>query len=89
MCMFDITVATSVTANFTKNGRCHVDRGGNGDGTGTVTSAPAGIACQPTCSAGFASGQAVALTATAAAGIVLLRAGAGRDAVEQQDARSR
>ena len=39
-----------------------------GSGTGTVTSAPAGIACQPMCSASFASGQVVGLTATAAEG---------------------
>src|ERR1700723_430072 len=39
-----------------------------GTGTGTVTSTPAGINCQPTCSANFASGTQVALTATPAAG---------------------
>jgi len=39
-----------------------------GAGTGTVTSAPAGIACGTTCSATFASGTAVTLTATPAAG---------------------
>jgi hypothetical protein len=67
--MFDITVATSVTANFTKNvTNVTLTVAETGTGTGTVTSAPAGIACQPTCSASFASGQAVALTATAAAG---------------------
>jgi len=69
VCMFDITVATSVTANFTKNvTNVTLTVAETGTGTGTVTSAPAGIACQPTCSASFASGQAVALTATAAAG---------------------
>jgi hypothetical protein len=39
-----------------------------GTGTGTVTSAPAGINCQPTCTANFASGTVVTLTATPAAG---------------------
>jgi hypothetical protein len=69
VCMFDITVATSVTANFTKNvTNVTLTVAETGTGTGMVTSAPAGIACQPTCSASFASGQAVALTATAAAG---------------------
>jgi hypothetical protein len=69
VCMFDITVTTSVTANFTKNvTNVTLTVAETGTGTGTVNSAPAGIACQPTCSASFASGQAVALTATAAAG---------------------
>lgn len=34
-----------------------------GPGTGTVTSSPAGIACGPTCSANFADGTAVTLSA--------------------------
>ncbi|MDE2180272.1 MAG: hypothetical protein KGJ40_05405 [candidate division NC10 bacterium] len=37
-----------------------------GTGTGTVTSSPAGISCGATCSASFASGTAVTLTATPA-----------------------
>src|SRR6185295_18857056 len=36
----------------------------SGTGSGTVTSSPAGINCGATCSAPFASGQVVALTAT-------------------------
>jgi endoglucanase len=39
-----------------------------GTGTGTVTSAPAGINCGTTCSAGFPNGTGVTLTAAAAAG---------------------
>src|SRR5207247_6685833 len=39
-----------------------------GTGSGTVTSAPAGINCGATCSASFASGTVVTLTATPAAG---------------------
>ncbi len=39
-----------------------------GNGTGTVTSSPAGINCGATCSAGFASGAQVILTATPASG---------------------
>lgn len=37
-------------------------------GSGTVTSSPAGINCGATCSASFASGTSVTLTATAASG---------------------
>ena len=40
----------------------------SGAGTGTVTSAPAGIDCGATCSASFSTGSTVALTATAASG---------------------
>ena len=39
-----------------------------GSGSGTVASAPAGISCGATCSATYASGAAVTLTATPAAG---------------------
>jgi hypothetical protein len=38
-----------------------------GDGTGTVTSNPTGIACAPTCTASFVGGSQVALTAAAGA----------------------
>ena len=39
-----------------------------GDGSGTVTSSPAGISCGATCSHRYAHGTSVTLTATAAAG---------------------
>jgi hypothetical protein len=39
-----------------------------GDGQGSVSSSPAGIACGATCGANFAEGAAVTLTATPAAG---------------------
>lgn len=39
-----------------------------GNGTGTVTSSPAGISCGGTCSAPFTSGTVVTLTAVAASG---------------------
>jgi len=39
-----------------------------GSGSGTVSSSPAGIDCGATCSAAFASGTSVTLTATAATG---------------------
>jgi Divergent InlB B-repeat domain/Protein of unknown function (DUF1573)/Abnormal spindle-like microcephaly-assoc'd, ASPM-SPD-2-Hydin len=68
-CTFTITAATSVTATFgggTSNFALTVNEAGTG--TGTVTSAPAGINCKPTCSANFVSGTQVTLTATAATG---------------------
>jgi len=39
-----------------------------GTSSGTVTSSPAGISCKPTCSASFAAGTAIKLTAVAAKG---------------------
>jgi hypothetical protein len=39
-----------------------------GTGSGSVTSSPAGISCGATCSAGFASGTSVTLTATPSTG---------------------
>ncbi len=68
-CTFTIIAATAVTANFggsTNNFALTVSPAGTG--TGTVTSAPAGISCPTTCSANFASGTAVTLTAAAAEG---------------------
>jgi uncharacterized repeat protein (TIGR01451 family) len=68
-CTVTITAATTVTANFgggTTNFALTVTEAGSG--TGTVSSAPAGISCKPTCSANFASGTAVTLTATPAEG---------------------
>jgi phospholipase C len=40
----------------------------SGTSTGTVTSNPAGISCKPTCSASFAPGSVIKLTAKAASG---------------------
>jgi hypothetical protein len=68
-CSVTLAAAQTVTATFTKsttNFTLTVIEAGSG--TGTVSSAPAGISCQPTCSASFASGQVVALTANAADG---------------------
>ena len=68
-CSVTMTAAQAVTATFTKSAtNVALTVTETGTGTGTVTSTPAGIACQPTCVANFASGQVVALTATAAAG---------------------
>jgi Tetratricopeptide repeat/Divergent InlB B-repeat domain len=44
----------------------------NGNGSGTVTSSPSGIACGSTCSAAFRAGSPVVLTATAASGSVFV-----------------
>ncbi len=68
-CTFTITAATTVVANFaqsTNNFTLSVNEAGTG--TGVVSSAPAGINCPTTCSASFASGTVVALTAAAADG---------------------
>jgi uncharacterized repeat protein (TIGR01451 family) len=65
-CTFTITAVTAVTANFnasTNNFTLTVSEAGTG--TGTVTSAPAGISCPDGCSASFASGAMVTLTAVA------------------------
>jgi hypothetical protein len=68
-CTFTITAATTAVANFAPSGNnftLTVIEAGTG--TGNVLSAPVGINCQPACSAGFASGTVVALTATASEG---------------------
>jgi trimeric autotransporter adhesin len=68
-CTFTITAATTVVANFAPSGNnftLTVTEAGTG--IGNVSSTPAGINCQPACSAGFASGTVVALTATASDG---------------------
>ncbi|MGB8541964.1 MAG: hypothetical protein WCD49_10055 [Candidatus Acidiferrales bacterium] len=68
-CVVALNAATTVTATFnsnTNNFKLTVSE--MGTGTGTVTSAPAGISCPTTCSANFASGTHVTLTASAATG---------------------
>lgn len=68
-CTFTINAATTVTASFgggTSNFALTVTEAGSG--AGTVKSAPAGISCMPTCTASFASGTQVTLTATPATG---------------------
>ena len=65
----------------------------NGAGSGTVTSAPAGINCGATCSAAFAAGTGVTLTATPAVGSVFVGwggacSGVGSCQVTMTDARS-
>jgi len=66
-CTVSMTAARAVTATFNSvSYTLTVSKGGLG--TGTVTSSPAGINCGATCSASYASGTAVTLTATPAAG---------------------
>src|SRR5439155_21371057 len=60
------TAMDALTVTFTPPFALTVSKAGTG--TGTVTSAPAGITCGVTCSASFASGTAVTLTAAPAAG---------------------
>src|SRR5206468_3466798 len=63
-CTVTLGANTTVTATFVPLYTLTV----NLNGAGSVTSAPVGIACGVTCSASFASGTAVALTATPTAG---------------------
>jgi hypothetical protein len=57
-----MSAAKSVAASFTQRYTLTVQK--TGIGTGTVTSAPAGINCGSNCSALFDSGTVVTLTAT-------------------------
>jgi hypothetical protein len=68
-CTVTMSAATSVTATFASTGgnpALQVNKAGSG--SGTVTSNPAGINCGAACSATFAPGTTVTLTATPAAG---------------------
>lgn len=56
----------TATANFAPAKTLSIAK--TGPGTGTVTSAPSGIACGTTCAVGFSDGAAVTLTATATTG---------------------
>ena len=61
-CTGDNPATLTVTQGFT------LTVSTSGTGSGTITSTPAGIACPGTCSASFASGTAVTLTATPTSG---------------------
>jgi phospholipase C len=65
VCKITVTQNTSVMANFSASPVLTVTLAGTG--SGSVTSNPAGINCGQTCSAGFSTGSAVTLTATAGA----------------------
>jgi hypothetical protein len=62
-CTVTLSASTAVTATFTTSAPA-LTVTKTGSGTGTVTSAPAGIACGPTCAATFDPGTTVTLTAT-------------------------
>jgi len=61
-----ISIASSASAATETKYKLDVQLSGNG--SGTVTSSPAGINCSPTCSKSFPAGTAVTLTATATSG---------------------
>jgi len=64
-CSVTMDAAKSVSANFTASpGLFTLTVAKSGAGTGTVTSTPSGISCGTTCSASFASGAVVSLTAS-------------------------
>jgi uncharacterized repeat protein (TIGR02543 family) len=65
-CHVTMNAATTVTASFALAHTLTVSKGGTG--SGTVTSSPSGISCGTACSAAFAAGGSVTLTATPASG---------------------
>jgi phospholipase C len=67
-CILTLAASQQVTASFSTTQSAPVlTEILAGTGTGTVASTPSGINCAPTCSASFASGTQVTLTATAGA----------------------
>ena len=70
-CTVTMNAAESVTATFVQDVTLSVSV----TGSGTVTSSPAGINCPSTCSANFAPGTQVTLTATPANGCGFQRLG--------------
>ena len=62
--------ASDVTLTVSGQSTTSLTVGDNGDGSGTVSSAPAGIDCGSTCAAGFPQNQNVTLTETPANGSV-------------------
>jgi endoglucanase len=67
-CTVTVTAASAVTATFSAASTFSLAVTKAGTGTGTVTSSPSGINCGTTCTANFASGTSVTLTAAAASG---------------------
>ncbi|BAU47924.1 hypothetical protein SVA_1357 [Sulfurifustis variabilis] len=63
-----MTQARSVAATFTQSAPTSYTLSVSKNGSGTVTSAPAGISCGSACSASYASGTSVTLSASAASG---------------------
>lgn len=64
-CVVTMNAAQSVTAIFSSLTQPMLIVSKEGNGSGTVTSDPAGIDCGPTCTASFAQGTVVTLTAVA------------------------
>ena len=60
-CQVTVNATTAVSANFALQRQLDLAKSGNG--SGTVTSSPAGITCGATCQASFDDGQSVVLTA--------------------------
>src|SRR5207249_5000907 len=69
-CTVTVSAATTVTASFTPTFVLTVSP--RGEGTGTVTGAPGEINCGAACTASFASGTIVVLTATPGASSVFV-----------------
>lgn len=67
-CTVPMTFARSVNARFKQNSTNYYSLSVTKSGSGTVTSTPAGINCGSACSASYASGTSVQLTASAASG---------------------
>ena len=69
-CVLTVDAAKAVTASFASAapGSYTLAVTRTGTGSGTVTSSPAGIVCGSTCSAAFAAGSTVTLTASAGSG---------------------
>jgi hypothetical protein len=67
-CAVTMSQAQSVTARFEQIPSFTLSVALSGGGTGTVSSNPSGIFCGTACSASFATGTKIALTATPAAG---------------------
>ena len=68
VCTVSMTAARAVTATFNTATTFALSVTRAGTGTGTVTSSPTGINCGTTCSANYATGTSVTLTAVAATG---------------------
>jgi uncharacterized repeat protein (TIGR01451 family) len=76
-CMVTLTTAAMVTATFNTSNAVALTVTKGGTGTGTVTSAPAGINCGTACTASFASATQIMLTATPTNGSTFAGWGAG------------
>lgn len=72
-CKVTLDKAREVKAEFTANTRFALSITKTGTGKGAVSSSPAGISCGDACSAEFAEGQKVTLTATAESGSTFVR----------------